>query len=202
VVLLSVTLNGIDRSRQYAEGATAVRGPWEERFLGLRDSVDSGQEVLTQGTGDFLNEAVKADLVLDPRIRDALPDRPASDQGRLDAEGLFMVAARARDYDLFRAAYVNLEGFDRPAEAGPGCHKYTATSFAPVIELATGTGNEIGVTSEATHVKTQLVRGDLRSGERTWDVPANGSLHIASTARDALLRMTFDAGGSYVICKQ
>jgi hypothetical protein len=50
-------------------------------------------------------------------------------------------------------------------------------------------------------VVTQLLRGqNLGSVQRTWKVAA-GTIHVSTTAKDALLFVTLNGAGEYTVCK-
>ena len=95
---------------------------------------------------------------------------------------------------------MELRGFDAPFRPGSSCQAYQATVGYRAVVLNSVDGNEIGVTSDSTTIKTQVQRGDLVSGTRTWLVQPGQALHIATSAKDAQLIVAFDRGGGYTIC--
>jgi hypothetical protein len=201
-LLLGYAVRGEGEMRDVHTRQSAFQGIWKDRLLGIVASADAGQAPLAEEWTDGLNGMVRREPVLSDRIRAALPPEEPSDQGLIDAEMMFNIGVGTEEHGIFAPALIDLShGFLTQAEQGPGCAEYQAVSGDPMIQLATGQGNEIGVTSDATSVTTELMRGDLVSQSRTWDVEP-GPLYIGSTARDAVLRIHFNVGGSYVICKQ
>ena len=53
--------------------------------------------------------------------------------------------------------------------------------------------------SSSTSVKTRLVRGDEESSLREWPVEP-GPVHVATSAYDATLFVSFNGAGSYTVC--
>ena len=85
---------------------------------------------------------------------------------------------------------------------GPGCHALTVEgSGPPIVTVRTGDGTEVGITSSSTVVTTQLVRDGVVSATRTWGVTP-GPVYVASTARDAALRIAFNGSGDVAVCHQ
>lgn len=204
VLLAGYFVNGLHDVRVFHDHHAAMSSTWRERLLGIRDAMADGERVLTTDYSDldWVNADIDPDLVTSERIRSALPPRAASPEGRLDAEQFFMVRVSNEDQGLFAPAFLDLtSGFLSPAMPGPGCHEYTAVESSPVVQLATQEGNQIGVTSDSTRITTQLLRGEHEGGSRTWTVE-EGPVYIASSAKDAVLKVTFNAPGKYVICKQ
>lgn len=202
LLLVGYAAVGVSSVRQYAAGYTGVSSDWLNRVEGMLASSDAGQRTLTTDYDDGLNRGLSPDLVADPAVRPLLPDSEASPTDRLYAEMMFNVGVATETYGLFQPAFLDLSwGWDRKAHDGPGCRTYTATLSDPMLQLATGEGNEIGITSDATQVTTVLQRDGDRSDGRIWNVEP-GSIHIASTAKNAVLIVSFNAGGDYVICKQ
>ena len=165
-------------------------------------SADAGQRMITEEYDELVNHGLSQDLIASPDVRRALPDGEATMQGRMAAETMFDVGVGTESYDLFNPAFVDLTyGWDRKIKKLPGCATYTAVVGDPMLQVATVDGIEIGVTSEATQVVTRLRRDEEISEGRIWNVE-EGSIHIASTARDAVLQVSFNAPGDYTICKQ
>ena len=72
---------------------------------------------------------------------------------------------------------------------------------SPLVEVTTGRGTEIGITSDSTVMSTQLVRDGVESTPRTWGV-APGAVYVATTAKDAVLRVSMNGSGGFAICHQ
>lgn len=201
VLVGSYTLAGIEAERAYAEGARTVTGPWEERLLGIVTAVDDGERILARDAGTLLDDWIRPDLVVRPEIRRALPKRSGTAQGRLDAEGMFMVGVGRKGHGLFRPTSLSLvQGWTEHGRLSPrGCRTIEAAWSTPVLELDLPDGAELGVTGPATAVTTEVRRAGRSSGVRNWKVTP-GSFFIASTAREAVLRVGFDAPGRYLVC--
>jgi hypothetical protein len=202
VLAISYALHGVGTVRTYADGYGGVSREWRDRLLGMVASADDKQQVLTATYDDPVNTMLSQDLVAEPEVRAALPDVSPDPRQRLNAEMMFNVGVGQEGYGLFNPAFLDMTfGWNRPSVNGPGCHAYRATVENPMLQLATDDGMEIGVTSQATEVVTVLQRGDHESDSRIWQVDP-GSLYIASSAKDAVLKVSFNRGGEFVICKQ
>ncbi len=202
VLMLSYIAHGVGELLNYRDFYHAVSAPWKGRLLGMVASADAGQEPLTDEYDDAYNKFITQDLVASPQIRAALPEGEPTVEERLAAETMFNIGVGTKTYDLFRPAFVDLTfGWNRDIKNGPGCALYRATVPSPMLQIATQDGIEVGITSEATEVVTRLMRDDKLSEGRIWEVEP-GSIHIASTAKNAVLQVSFNAGGEYTICKQ
>lgn len=202
LALVGYAVHGVSQVRDFSEGYAFGSKAWLGRFHGMIASADAGQEQITTSYDDFVNVGISQDLIARPEVRAALPDGEASVTDRMAAETMFNVGVGTTTYDMFNPAFIDLSfGWNRKIRKVPGCATYTATVPNPMLQIATLDGVEIGVTSGATEVTTRLVRDDVSGDGRLWHVPA-GSIHVASTAKDALLQVSFNAPGEYVICKQ
>jgi hypothetical protein len=200
-VLAMVAVNGLHLEHEYYVSHRGEAKYWPARLLGVVASVDDGERILTTKPANWYDKGLDPHLVVTSQIRKALPQRKATAKGRLDAEHNYFVGVREDTYGLFNPAQIELSfGWGTPVVPGNGCGSYKATASTPVLELQTDQGNEIGVFSNATEVTTQLVRGDEKSPTRTWKVK-KGTVHIASSAKDAKLVVTFNSDGDYLICK-
>jgi hypothetical protein len=201
-LLVGYAVHGINQVRIYAEGYASVSQQWQHRVQGMLASADDGQRMITSTYDDSINAGLSQDLVARPEVRPKLPEGTPAMADRLAAEEMFNVGVSSRPYDLFEPAFLDLTtGWTRNARKGPGCASYRAVTGDPLLQLATGDGNEIGVTGPATQVTTILQRDDVESPGRIWQVEA-GSVHIATTAKDAVLKVSFNEPGDYIICKQ
>lgn len=202
LALVGYAVHGVSQVRDFSEGYAFGSKAWLGRFHGMIASADAGQEQITTSYDDFVNVGISQDLIARPEVRAALPDGEASVTDRMAAEMMFNVGVGTTTYDMFNPAFIDLSfGWNRKIRKLPGCATYTATVPNPMLQIATLDGVEIGVTSGATEVTTRLVRDDVSGDGRLWHVRA-GSIHVASTAKDALLQVSFNAPGEYVICKQ
>ena len=204
VALGFYTLNAAGLMSAYKHDQTPFTTPWKDRLAGLVAADREHEAVLSDQLDPVLNPYLRASLVLTPEGRKAVRG-DATDQSRIDAESLAMVAVGPRTAWLGSPATVRLAlGFEGQIDPEPGCHAYTAPSGGtPALELDTGqNGNEIIVYSPATKIRTQLVRGDVESVPREWTVEPGASVHVATSARDAVLRVTFDKTGSFTICRK
>lgn len=204
VVLGIYSVGAVGLFRDYTHDQTPFRTPWKDRLAGLVAAADSGEPVLTNQLDPNLNPYLEANLVLTPEGRDAVVGK-VTPRSRLDAENQAMVAVSARTAWLGSPATIRLAlGFEGVIDPEPGCHSYTAPAGGtPALELDTGpSGQEITVWSPSTTIRTQLVRDDVESVTKDWPVEPDTTVHIASSARDAVLRVTFDKTGSYLICRK
>lgn len=200
--LVGYAVHGVNQVRQYSDGYASVSRAWLDRLHGMEASADDGQRMLTSTYDELVNHGLGQDIIASDVVRRALPEGVASAEGRLGAETMFNVGVGTETYDLFNPAFIDLTyGWNRKIKKLPGCATYTAVVDNPMLQIATLDGIEIGVTSGATTVTTRLVRDDVTADGRIWHVP-EGAIHIASTAKDALLQVSFNAGGEYTICKQ
>ncbi len=202
LALVGYTLHGVSQVRQYAMGYANTSNEWKQRLFGMVESADAGQRQITDHYDEVSNAGLTQDLVASPRIRRALPTGKATLADRMAAETMFNLGVSTKTYDLFNPAYIDLSyGWDRDIKKLPGCALYMATESNPMLQIATMDGIEIGVTSESTQVVLRLVREDTIAAGRIWSVRP-GAVYIASTAKDALLQVSFNAPGEYTICKQ
>jgi hypothetical protein len=175
----------------------------DDLTLGVRDAHADGEQVLTDVNPEPINSNYRPSYILTPQILDALPSRPAAPAWRLEAESRFFTYAGADDRGLARPGRVEVvSGLEGKADVDkPGCHDFEATDAEPVLEMWSETGNEIVVWSQSTLVKTKLYRDDDEAALREWTVQP-GAVHIATTALDTQMLISFNGAGTYQICKQ
>ena len=201
--LVGYALNGVSDVRQYAAGYAGVSSEWKHTFQAIVANADAGQAQITPYFDGGVNAGITQDLIASDRVRRALPDAEVSLADRMRAETMFNVGVGTETYDLFNPAFVDLTyGWDQKIRKKPGCATYTATVGDPMLQVATVDGIEIGVQGPASQVVTRLRRGDDLADGRIWQVEADEPLYVASTAKDAVLQVSFNAPGDYPICKQ
>lgn len=201
VIVLAVLGNGLlleHRESEFRAGFTKELKPWT---LGLRAAVAEDERILTATPQDPLFAQFDARLMSAPVIVEALPDKQATPQERLDAESEFQVGVGSETYDLINEGELESTSFQQPIAPGRGCASYTATTFSPSLSFPLGDGNEISVLSASTEIHTAVARDGLLSAARTWQVTPGEAVHIASTAVEAVLVVSFDAGGDFTICQ-
>jgi hypothetical protein len=201
-LLAGYAVNGVSAERNFTNGWLFLTRPERDRALGMVAAVDAGERSLNESSGQTYNPDVNPRRLSGPTIRPELPRGKATAQGRIDAEALFMVRAGTTSVVAPASSGLNALGgsFDRPISAASGCRQYEANAPQPALALATGNGTEISVTSDTTEIVTQLTRGDhLKSVQRNWPVQP-GTVFISTTAKTALLFITFNGPGEYTIC--
>lgn len=201
VTLLVVAIgHGIDGERRQAAFGAASAKLYRAWVYGSIQAVDAGEQQLGEDASTGFNGGRFA-LFAQPQLRDALPARPDDPQTRLAAESEYFVTAGPVDPGLFSPTRITgTQGLSGPRARKPGCYSFTADGTAqPVLEVATGQGTEVGITSSSTFVATQLVRDGVESPPRTWGVPA-GAVYVATTAKGATLRISLNGTGSFAIC--
>jgi hypothetical protein len=141
------------------------------------------------------------ELFARPELRRALPAGPVGPQARLDTESEYFVSVGETDPGLFTPTRItDLHGLTGPAARRPGCYSFSTDGTSqPVLEVTTGAGTEVGITSDSTLVATQVVRDGVGSRPRTWGVPP-GPVYVATTARGATLRISLNGSGTVAVC--
>jgi hypothetical protein len=200
VVLAVAVGHGITLERRQADYGAASARLYRTWVYGGQQAADAGERQLVQDASTGFNGG-RFELFAQPELRRALPVVPASPQARLDTESEYFVDVGATDRGLFSPTRVTrVEGLTGHLGARPGCYSVTTDGTEqPVLEITTGNGTEIGLTSGSTLVTTQVLRQGLESEPRTWGV-APGPAYVATTARDAILRVAFNGSGSVAVC--
>lgn len=202
LLLAAYVANGLQLEREYSQFQHQLSDYWRIRTAGLFAAVDQKERILTLEAGTPFSAGFDPRVVSNERIRRELPELRPDGQDRLAAESEWFLGVREKSYKLFSPTRVTgLTGFDKPFPEGAGCNEYQVGFGNPSMVIDTGEGTEVGVTSDATTITTQLRRGSLESDTREWKV-APGSVYIASSAKDAQLTVTFDRAGTYTICHQ
>lgn len=201
VVVLAVTIgHGITLERKQADFGAASARLYKTWVYGSIQAADAGEKQLLEDASTGFNGG-RFELFAQPQLRHALPSRPDDPRTRLDAESEYFVEVSGVDPGMFSPTWITgTQGLTGPPGRRPGCYSYALDGTAqPVIDVATGEGTEVGVTSTSTLVATQLVRGGVESTPRTWGV-APGPVYVATTATDALLRISLNGSGSIAVC--
>jgi hypothetical protein len=202
LLLAATTLQGISQERQYADfGAASARlyKPW---VYGSIMAVDAGEKQLVVDASTGFNGG-RFELFAAPQLRTRLPAGPSTPESRLIAESEYFVDVTRDDPGLFSPTTLSVQGLRGSLRIRHGCTHLTTDGTGPAtIDVATGgTGTEVGITSDSTLVTTQLFREFVPSPPRSWGA-APGSVYVATTARDATLRIVLNGSGAVVVCHQ
>ena len=202
-LLTGYAVNGVLAEKTFYDSWLPITRPEEDRTLGMIAAVDAGERALTDFSGALFNGDINPQRISQPSIRRALPPGKATAQGRVDAEAQFMVLVSTSS--AVAQAPGGLDqiagSFDATVSGRQGCHTYRARGQRPALVLGTGQGNEISVTSQSTEIVTSLLRGQSTGSlQRTWPVQP-GKVFISTTAKDAMLFITFNGSGDYEVCK-
>jgi hypothetical protein len=201
VVVLAVAIgHGITLERRQAAFGAASARLYRTWVYGGIEAADAGERQLLEDASTGFNGG-RFELFAQPQLRDELPARPHTPQTRLDTESEYFVVVGATDPGLFSPTLITgTQGLSGSIGKRPGCYSLSSDGTAqPLVEVSTGNGTEIGITSSTTLVSTQLVREGVESAPRTWGV-APGAVYVATTAKDATLRISRDGAGSFAIC--
>ena len=200
VLATAYVAHALAELRTWHTNISLVSGGNKDLMLGIATAADAGERPLDRNHPDALSPYLLPKFVLAPEIRDALPDGEATPQSRLTAESTFFVGVGPGDYGLPGAPGVYVFNLDDPRPRGDDCTSYQATTDDPAIAVDTGEGVEVVVTSDATAVRTTLTRDGVSGPQREWPTVAGAPTHIATSAKDATLSVSFGAGGAYTIC--
>ncbi|WP_439939406.1 hypothetical protein ACS3YM_07290 [Nocardia sp. N13] len=203
LALLAYTLVGLQGVRRDVDLETAIANVYKSWAYGSAAGVLSGQKVLSPHPDVPLFEAHDMTLMTEPEVLDLLPPRSVDQQWRVDDDNQFFTKVGEEVPGLFNPVLIGGEGFTTQFRAQPGCKDYTAQALSdPLITLGTGQqGVEIGVVSESTTVTTTITREGVTSSAKTWSVEP-GPIYVSTTARDAVLRVSFNGDGDFSICHQ
>ena len=198
VALGLYAVNALKIENEQASRAAAFGSIAKDWALGITAAHKSGERILTPGSTGLAAD-MDSRLVLAPGIQRALPHEAPTPRARIVAESEFFVGVGPETYDLFAPVDGTFtKGFDTPLVNEAGCRTYRAGS-APELVIETHDGIEIGVTGPGGPVTTELSRNGLRGNTRTW-FQKELSLHIATTAKEAQLRVGFSQPGDYTFC--
>jgi len=200
VLATTYLLNALDLQRHEADAFVSVSSGLRDRVVGTLAANKAGERVLT-ARSNGLDERMNVKLVTSKRVAWTLPGEPADARQRLEAESEFFVGVSPDTFGLFAPRPAVSVSFDQPLLPGKACAPYRTVSDHPEIAVDTGGGVEIAVKSPSTQVTTRLERNQRVSTSRTWDVASGTPVHIATTASDARLVVSFDRAGEYTICK-
>lgn len=197
-----VVVNGVWLTHEFLMARRALVGSMPERVQSAAAIVRQNGRVLTPKLEPTYNPDITTALLASPQIQDALPHRPPSDQGLVDAASRIQVGVNRAEMSVPNAAAVTfVSGFVGGTTAASGCHVYQATVRAPVVTLpATPTGSQIRITSATTSLSTVLRRGPLTSGSVRWPVQPGSPVFVGTSAPNASLQITLDRGGMVTLC--
>lgn len=200
LLLTGYMINGVDLARAYARGQIPITTIWRDRMLGVIEAHDDGQRFITTETEDWLNSDLDPWLVVDPAIRNVMPQESSTPVGRLDAEAIFMVGVGEEEFGLWNKSVVSFAGAEFTSPRIGGCRSFRVPVAGAVIRVSSRNGTEVGIRGPMESVKTQLERAGIQSNiVRTWET-TGGVAHIATSAREADLLITLDSAGDYTMC--
>jgi hypothetical protein len=202
LLLAATTLQGISQEHRFADfGAASARlyKPW---VYGSILAADAGEKQLVVDAGTGFNGG-RFELFATPELRSRLPAGPSTPQSRLIAEAEYFVEVTPDDPGLSSPTTLTVQGLQGSLHTHQGCASLTTDGTGPAtIDVATGdTGTEVAITSDSTLVTTQLFRQFLPSPVRAWGA-APGRVYVATTARDATLRIVLSGSGAVVVCHE
>lgn len=202
VLAVAYAAHGIGEMRAWSGGYADITAEWRSVVIGTAANARAGEPPIAT-EDDPVNRYLDPTLLALPEVISRLPDDKASDDDRLRAANKYNVAVDDQSLGMFRPVFLDLtSGWgDTEVLRGPGCRTHTATAPDPLLQIATQEGTEIGISGPATQVVTVLQRGDTELQGRIWQVEP-GKLYIASNAKDAVLKVSFNQPGDYTICKQ
>jgi hypothetical protein len=203
VCMFLYALQGASVAHSYYQDLRTFTKVWPDRLLGAGQAVDSGQEPLTQSTGDWGGPTITADLVTSPEIRAALPQRLPSGRGRVDAESMFFVGVGTESYELGAPGeLLGWAGFDGPLEDGKGCSDYATTGTVQFSFAVDEGGSELSLSGdELATVKTRVERFGVESWAREWNLGEDQTeIVIGSTAALATVVVEVTGEGPFELC--
>jgi hypothetical protein len=199
-VFVAYAVNGLTYVQQWQKEFTFVSGGGEDLALAMASGVARGQKVLTDKNPDPFNALLSPKYVGAPEIRRALPHRSPSPRSQIAADSEFFTGVGEKSYGLARPFGVTPYSGFTPTTFKPGCQRRTSTVPEPIISIRTGVvGNEIVVWSSSTVIKTRLQRGDITGPLMSWKAQP-GPMHIATSAKNVNMTVSFNGAGSYTVC--
>jgi hypothetical protein len=201
VVVLAVAIgHGITLERQQADFGAASARLYRTWVYGGVQAADAGERQLVEDASTGFNGG-RFELFAQPQLRRELPSVDETPRTRLDTESEYFVEVSPTDPGLFSPTRITaVRGLTGQRGKRPGCYSFASDGTAqPLVEVSTGAGTEIGITSGSTLMSTQLVRDGVESTPRTWGV-APGSVYVATTAKHATLRVSMNGSGGFAIC--
>ena len=159
VVLAVVVGHGLTLERRQASFGAASARLYKTWVYGGLQAADAGERQLVVDSSTGFNGG-RFELFAQPELRRALPAKPASPQDRLDTESEYFAEVGATHPALFSPTRITrTDALSAHLRVKPGCYSLTTDGTAqPTLEIATGSGTEIGITSGSTLVTTQVVR--------------------------------------------
>lgn len=201
VVVLAVAIgHGITLERKQADFGAASARLYRTWVYGAVQAADAGERQLVVDASSGFNGG-RFELFARPQLRHELPAGPETPRARLDTESEYFVEVGAADPALFSPTRItSVQGLRGQPGKRAGCYSFASDGTAqPLVEVSTGSGTEVGITSGSTVMSTQLVRDGVESTPRTWGV-APGPVYIATTAKDASLRISMNGSGGFAVC--
>ncbi|WP_374455195.1 hypothetical protein [Nocardioides sp.] len=125
----------------------------------------------------------------------------ATTEQRLTAESLLFSAADEETFFVQAPATVRSTSFDARLRQKFGCQVVQAQELEPEITLQSFDGAQIAVESDASSVTAVLGRDGETADPVVWQVTPGETTYLATTAQLAEITLTFNAPGSYRICR-
>ncbi len=202
-VLVAYVVQASSLFRAEHDGRLFVSEPWPGIMKGLRAAAQAGEPVLTEHPPDDVHERFRADLAARKEFWDAIPEGEATPLQRLQAENLFFTGVDTEAFSVGGGAAIRLVlGFTSTEPIVSGCRRITATGDVAVLAIdASRDGAQFGISGPSTSAVTHLVRDGEQGPDRTWTLPADRGVWIATSASDAELVVNLGAAGDYDVCR-
>ena len=185
---LGYVAHGIGLQHAFVESRRDLAPDLEGQLRAVQAVTRDGEPVLAEHPFPAYQPDITVALLDSPEARAALPASPATRRTELEGESLVDVGVGEKSFGL-------------PGSTGDDCKTYVASGQGAVFELESPAGGaELGVTSDASFVTTQLLRDGLRSTPNVQRVTPGRRLYVAVRAPGATLRVSFDKAGAYVVC--
>lgn len=125
----------------------------------------------------------------------------AEPEQRLSAEATMFSAAGPETFFVQAPAAVTSTSFDKKLRSRFGCQVVQAQRLDPEITLRSFDGAQVAVESASSSVTAVLSRDGESADPVVWQLTPGETTYLATTAQLAEVSLTFDAGGSYKICR-
>jgi len=194
-------VNGIQLAVSFADKRVQDLAGRKDRLIAAAQLVRSGDRTLGGLVDTIPGPTLSAANLKNHTIQAAIPSKPVTRQGLLDAAAFLQVGvSRTPIPGVPPAESVRWNGISgRPAFVG--CEIGTVTSARPTITVQLGSdGGMIQMAAGTPRVNVALVQRGLTSVASEPKVWPAVPYYIASVARDAQLRVTFRAPGRVGVC--
>jgi len=200
LALAVIVVRGVGLEQSYSNGRMAQLALIKPEIQGAALIVKSGERTLYDYPNLTSAPDVNVTALARPGVQEAFGTPTVSAQGMLDAAGVIQVGVANSPLPVADADRFQVVGATPTTDAN-GCSFVAAPDSGARVDVpGSATGAQISVTTPASSLLVQLVRGKLYSAAQTRPIQPGTVAYVATSAKNADLHVALPSNEPVTIC--